>query len=421
MLFSKIKTGGYKQEECAKIMINPFMALTNWSVDRPRTAFATILLVVFMLASGAMHLQFDNSEDGFFPDDPSVDLLNEVESEYRSNIDFIRVISEINEGDLLNQSTWEQLAGIEATMLSDENFSDYHYPLFGTQANNGPAGQAMQWMILHDEVMANTWLTGLESSLIEVMMASDDANLSAALQNLSTAAATVLEVEPVTPQRLLDWDASNPAVWLPRLDSGANLSDELGQLMGQLASAPDNRSAAQAGQIAAVTGPLQAQLGPLLGLQSIDFRASILSCLPTDDAEDPWNSDGPVMVTLVVLGRVKKNIGVDLIHHLHLLDHHEVHGVVRMQDHVDTNLAHFKEVLLGQTLEDVGMRVVDELEKLGAMQVFHRRLVVVPEGQLVRRLREEDVVNAQMIYVMANGADKERVTFLLAEEVLGGA
>ena len=300
MLFSKIKTGGYKQEECAKIMINPFMALTNWSVDRPRTAFATILLVVFMLASGAMHLQFDNSEDGFFPDDPSVDLLNEVESEYRSNIDFIRVISEINEGDLLNQSTWEQLAGIEATMLSDENFSDYHYPLFGTQANNGPAGQAMQWMILHDEVIANTWLTGLESSLIEVMMASDDANLSAALQNLSTAAATVPEVEPVTPQRLLDWDASNPAVWLPRLDSGANLSDELGQLMGQLASAPDNRSAAQAGQIAAVTRPLQAQLGPLLGLQSIDFRASILSCLPTDDAEDPWNSDGPVMVTLVV-------------------------------------------------------------------------------------------------------------------------
>ena len=74
------------------------MTLTNWSVDRPRTAFATILLVVLMLASGAMHLQFDNSEDGFFPDDPSVDLLNEVESEYRSNIDFIRVISEISKG-----------------------------------------------------------------------------------------------------------------------------------------------------------------------------------------------------------------------------------------------------------------------------------------------------------------------------------
>jgi len=180
-LFSEIKTGGYKRKECAKIMRNPFMALTNWSVDRPRTAFATILLVVFMLASGAMHLQFDNSEDGFFPDDPSVDLLNEVESEYRSNIDFIRVISDIEEGDMLNQSTWQQLAQIEATMLGDENFTDYHYPLFGTQANNGPAGQAMQWMALHDEVMADVWLSGLETSLLEVLMASDDANLSAAL------------------------------------------------------------------------------------------------------------------------------------------------------------------------------------------------------------------------------------------------
>ena len=95
------------------------MALTNWSVDRPRTAFATILLVVFMLASGAMHLQFDNSEDGFFPDDPSVDLLNEVESEYRSNIDFIRVISDIEEGDMLNQATWQQLAQIESEQERD--------------------------------------------------------------------------------------------------------------------------------------------------------------------------------------------------------------------------------------------------------------------------------------------------------------
>ena len=56
-------------------MRNPFMMLTDWSVDKPKTAFSTLLLVVMVLSSGAMHLQFDNSEDGFFPDDPSVDLL----------------------------------------------------------------------------------------------------------------------------------------------------------------------------------------------------------------------------------------------------------------------------------------------------------------------------------------------------------
>ena len=276
------------------------MMLTDWSVEQPKRAFATILLVMLVLASGGMHLNFDNSEDGFFPDDPSVDLLNEVESEYRANLDFIRVLDEIQTGDLLEADTWHSLAIIEATMLNNSDFAPYHYPLFGTQANNGPAGQAMQWMALHDEVSAEAWLPSLQSATAEVLMANDEANLSAALSNLSQAASDVPEVQPVTTDRLLSWDPQDPAVWLPRMDTGANLSDELAGVMGQLASMTQNRTPAQQGQILAVSGPLQGQLGPLVGLQSVDFRAAILSCIPNEDADDPWNSDGPVMVTLVV-------------------------------------------------------------------------------------------------------------------------
>ena len=276
------------------------MVLTDWSVEQPKRAFATILLVMLVLASGGMHLNFDNSEDGFFPDDPSVDLLNEVESEYRANLDFIRVLDEIQTGDLLEADTWHSLAIIEATMLNNSDFAPYHYPLFGTQANNGPAGQAMQWMALHDEVSAEAWLPSLQSATAEVLMANDEANLSAALSNLSQAASDVPEVQPVTTDRLLSWDPQDPAVWLPRMDTGANLSDELAGVMGQLASMTQNRTPAQQGQILAVSGPLQGQLGPLVGLQSVDFRAAILSCIPNEDADDPWNSDGPVMVTLVV-------------------------------------------------------------------------------------------------------------------------
>ena len=276
------------------------MMLTDWSVEQPKRAFATILLVMLVLASGGMHLNFDNSEDGFFPDDPSVDLLNEVESEYRANLDFIRVLDEIQTGDLLEADTWRSLAIIEATMLNNSDFAPYHYPLFGTQANNGPAGQAMQWMALHDEVSAEAWLPSLQSATAEVLMANDEANLSAALANLSQAASDVPEVQPVTTDRLLSWDPQDPAVWLPRMDTGANLSDELAGVMGQLASMTQNRTPAQQGQILAVSGPLQGQLGPLVGLQSVDFRAAILSCIPNEDADDPWNSDGPVMVTLVV-------------------------------------------------------------------------------------------------------------------------
>ena len=276
------------------------MVLTDWSVEQPKRAFATILLVMLVLASGGMHLNFDNSEDGFFPDDPSVDLLNEVESEYRANLDFIRVLDEIQTGDLLEADTWHSLAIIEATMLNNSDFAPYHYPLFGTQANNGPAGQAMQWMALHDEVSAEAWLPSLQSATAEVLMANDEANLSAALSNLSQAASDVPEVQPVTTDRLLSWDPQDPAVWLPRMDTGANLADELAGVMGQLASMTQNRTPAQQGQILAVSGPLQGQLGPLVGLQSVDFRAAILSCIPNEDADDPWNSDGPVMVTLVV-------------------------------------------------------------------------------------------------------------------------
>ncbi|MEC7058707.1 MAG: MMPL family transporter, partial [Candidatus Thermoplasmatota archaeon] len=281
-------------------MRNPFMALTDWSVDRPKQAFAAVMLAMFTLAAGGMHLQFDNSEDGFFPDDPSVDLLNEIESEYRANIDFIRFLDEIEAEALLEAETWEQLAVIEAMMLNDSQFQPYHYPLFGTQANNGPAGQAMQWMALQDETTASIWLTDLQSAAVEVLMASDEANLSSALANLSNASLAVPSVEPVTPERLLAWNPSEPAAWLARMDTGNNLSEELGQLMGQLSAMTQERTPEQTGQILAVTGPLQGQLGPIAGLQSIDFRAGILSCLPTEDGDDPWVSDGPVMITLVV-------------------------------------------------------------------------------------------------------------------------
>ena len=276
------------------------MMLTDWSVDRPKQAFTVVILTMLMLSAGAMHLNFDNSEDGFFPDDPSVDLLNEIEEEYRANIDFIRVLDEIQAEDLLEAETWHQLAVIEATMLNDSNFAPYHYPLFGTQANNGPAGQAMQWMSLQDNVTASSWLNAVQTATVEVLMANDDANLSAALSNLTQAASSIPTIEPVTPERLLNWDAGEPAAWLARLDTGDNLGGDLDQLMGQMASMTVNRTPAQTGQILAITGPIQGQLGPLMGLQSVNFREAILSCLPSEDAAQPWLSDGPVMVTLVV-------------------------------------------------------------------------------------------------------------------------
>ena len=138
-------------------MRNPFFALTEKSVDKPRTVLACLFIVVILLSSGAMHLKFDNSEDGFFPDNETVSLLNDIEDEYQASVDFVRIIDEVDQGDLLVQETWTQLAYIEAQLLLDENFQPYQYPLFGTQPNAGMASSVIQWHTL--QAVSYTHLT----------------------------------------------------------------------------------------------------------------------------------------------------------------------------------------------------------------------------------------------------------------------
>ncbi|DAC47800.1 MAG TPA: hypothetical protein D7H93_00305, partial [Candidatus Poseidoniales archaeon] len=273
--------------------------MSNASVSRPKSVFAVVMLAVLILASGGMHLQFDNSEDGFFPDDENVRLLEEIEREYQASIDFVRVIDEIETGSLLTNETWEHLAMIEARMIEDENFAPYHYPLFGTQANSGMAGYAYQWQRYQDPMSAD-WIAPLESAIGSVLTADND-SLGQALGNLSAAAEAIPSASEMSGADLINWNAGTPSEWLPRLDNGANLSSDLGAMLGLLELTTTNRSGAQIGQIMAVTGPMNGQLGLLSGLQSIDYRAAILGSLPVvDRTDDPWNSSGPVLTTLVV-------------------------------------------------------------------------------------------------------------------------
>jgi len=280
-------------------MKNPFEAMSHASVSRPKTVFAFVVFVILALSSGAMHLQFDNSENGFFPDDENVRLLEEIEREYQASIDFVRVIDDIETGSLLTNSTWEQLAHIEATMLDDSNFAPYHYPLFGTQANSGMAGYAYQWQVYQDPASAG-WLDPVETALQQVMLA-DGQNLTSALDALSAASALIPSASQISGEELAAWDAGEPELWLARLDSGANLSSSIGALLGMSESLTVNRTQQQVGEVMAVTGPLNGQLGLLSGLQSIDYRTAILGSLPVADrSDDPWNSSGPVLTTLVV-------------------------------------------------------------------------------------------------------------------------
>ena len=81
-------------------MRNPFDRLSELSVDRPKTAIAVAVIGILALSSFAQFIVFDNSEDAFYPENETTDLLYEVEDTYTVDIDLIRAIVRFDSGDL---------------------------------------------------------------------------------------------------------------------------------------------------------------------------------------------------------------------------------------------------------------------------------------------------------------------------------
>ena len=289
-------------------MKNIFDVMTNFSVGRPKTALAIIVVFLLALTPNAMFINFDNSEDAFFPDNDTVRLLNDVEDEYQASIDFIRFIYDIDSGDLYEESTWEQLAILEAILIENPNLDEYQYPLFGIQPNNGMASSAIQWHNLQDQESALGWISEMDSAISNVAN-SNNSTLQANLDVLLAASNSIPSPSVVSADELRSWEPEDPAIWLDRLDSGDNLSQSLGIMMGQLNSLNQGPNATE---ISMVTGPISGKLGMLNGLQSIDYRSMMVSNLPADDSADPWDSDGPVLTTFVVVTDPDEH-GVDVI------------------------------------------------------------------------------------------------------------
>lgn len=277
-------------------MKNIFNEMTKFSSERPKTTLGIIAVLILALTPNAMFINFDNSEDAFFPDNETVRLLNEVEDEYQASIDFIRFIDEINSGDLYENSTWEHLATLEAILLEHPELDEYQYPLFGIQANSGMASSAMQWHNLQDIDSASVWISEMNSA-IEGVANSNNSTLASNLEILSTASNSIPSPSQITAEELRSWEPGNPSDWLDRLDSEDNLSSLLGLMLGDLNALNQGENASEIG---AVAGPISGKLGLLIGLQSIDYRSMMISCLPADDSDEPWESDGPVLTTFVV-------------------------------------------------------------------------------------------------------------------------
>ena len=281
-------------------MQNPFNALTETSVTRPKTTVAVILVLTLALASMAQFINFDNSEDAFYPQNDTTELLYEIEDRYQASLDFIRVIDEIEQGDMKTESAWKQFAMIEANLSTDETFLPYHEPLFGGKATSGPAGSAVFWLNTQDPVTSQEWRDTLSNQLANATVADED-NFTAALNDLATAIAMIPSPRGPTAQELIDWQPGEVNSWQLRMDDNLSIAAELGILQGQIQELISARTSPnEIGPVAATTGPLQGVIGTYIGLQNIDHRGNIVSTMPAEDKNEPWESDGPVLISLVI-------------------------------------------------------------------------------------------------------------------------
>tara|TARA_B100001250_G_C19807976_1_gene794309 strand:+ start:429 stop:3131 length:2703 start_codon:yes stop_codon:yes gene_type:complete len=279
-------------------MKNPFDRLSEVSVDKPKTVISIAVIGILALSSFAQYIVFDNSEDAFYPDNETTDLLYEVEDTYTVDVDLVRSIVRFEAGDLESIETWNLLAKIESDMLTYTDMRDYHYPLFGGSANSGPASSVIFWQQIQDPG-SDDWSESVENALMNVVT-SDDENLSGAISEAISALESIPSSEYPDSEDLDQWVVTNPSDWQTRMDTGENNADTITKLIGIVSGLTDNRDETQNASIAQLQGQAMTSLSPLNALQDIDLRTSMMNMFPAETRGDPWSESNIALVTLAV-------------------------------------------------------------------------------------------------------------------------
>ena len=277
-------------------MNNPFDRATEISINHPKKVLALGFVSTLLLSSMAMFLEFDNSEDAFFPDNETVRLLDEVEAEYQASIDFVRVIARTDAG-LESQATWSQLALLESFLMGDQNLSDHSYPLFGGQANNGPASSAITWLKYQSLENNRDWIDELTQSIVALGV-SDDSNYSSAKARVESSISLIPTPTPTTADELAGWDFSDPSGWFPSIIAGENISRELSEAIGTSQTlVSDNES--RSPELESLRIRIVSALSPLIGYQAVDIFSAISGSVPSGDG-DLLTSEGPFLVSMAI-------------------------------------------------------------------------------------------------------------------------
>ena len=288
-------------------MENPFDRMTSVCIDKPRTVLAIGLVVTLALSSMAMFIQFDNSEDAFFPDNDTVRLLDEVEGEYQASLDFVRIVARIEEGGLSDVDSWVHLAELEAILLEDPNLSEYGYPLFGTQANSGPASIAIGWELHSDPITAQVWSEPLEVALNEVELSIDEGEYESALRNLESAMLSIPSPSEIDPSTLRSWVPSDPSLWVGRLANGENISKLISTLSEGISTIQSDDEVFNGSRDVAL-----GKLSVLSGMQFVDYGAALRGTVPAEDHHEVIGTAGPVIISFVITTESEKHGGASL-------------------------------------------------------------------------------------------------------------
>ena len=307
-------------------MRNPFDRLTNWSIDRPKSAvavFFTFVLFLSMFVAGpipeslGVGIEFDNSEDAFYPDrrtNEDVNLLYEIEETYTASIDIIRLLVEFDQGDLRDSSTWDMLAELEAEMHNHSESAQHRLDT-GAGSVLGPASVAYGWSTMIDPNDA-AWLDQIDEAYILVYSSTGD-NISSNLQSaLNVTLAAPMGMPIVNASNLQDWSPAED--WLSRLDAGENrtarLEATMGRAMGMgqitVGSGFAGDDPQLAGQIAALQGVLGGVVGFHSSVQEIPYRDLIIASLPSKESSgdsfvdipdnERWNRTDLVSISMFV-------------------------------------------------------------------------------------------------------------------------
>ncbi|MBD18260.1 MAG: hypothetical protein CMB13_01260 [Euryarchaeota archaeon] len=324
---------------------NPFDSLTNWSIDKPKSAVAVFLALVLGLSmfiagpipeSLGVGIEFDNSEDAFFPareSNEDVDLLYTIEETYTSSIDIVRMMVEFEPGALENESTWMMLAELEAVMLEHSNSSAHRLDT-GIGSVLGPASAAYGWSMMVDPENVS-WLNAIDDAMFDAF-ASNTSTFSENLVKLQAALdQTPMEPVSIEADTLREW-TPEPG-WLQRMDQGLNRLPTLGKFSPQAGNLRniavqvdqwDNASIQQ--QISDIENTTWNISMFHIGMQnSIPYKELILSTMPTKETngeefvlipeDDRWSRIDVVTISMFIdnePGAWGEAVGWDSTYHL---------------------------------------------------------------------------------------------------------